>query len=267
MFQTFLAEFSAAWITFVRIPLPVFLSGDGERSDYPAIDGHPALLRIMMPAVGWMLGLIAAVPLWLLHILPSGRLTAGLAGMTVIPLMLDMMTSWSGLTALAGFADLRRRGASLEEALSASPDTINEPRSGGAMILIMSLYFLRMIFCGVLAVFAPFWFMIALTGAWLVRADLAALNVPGAFGKSWLAVPRGLGKHHWYVAAGAMLLGGFMHPVGCILAFTVSWLIVWLAKNLCLDSISGINRQAMEVFGSSTELVLMFLGILLYAAV
>ena len=69
MFQTLLAEFSAAWKSFIHFPLPSFLSGDGEDSDYSPIDGHPALLRIMLPLVGCVLGLMAAVPAWLLHLL------------------------------------------------------------------------------------------------------------------------------------------------------------------------------------------------------
>ena len=134
------------------------------------------------------------------------------------------------------------------------------------MILMLTIYLVRMIFCGVLAVFSPFWFMIALTGAWLLRAELCTLNPTGARG-DWLAVPRRLGKHHWYLGAGAMLAGGFLHPLGTILAFAVSWAGAWLSGNICLDSISGINRQALDIFGYTAELLLMFLGILLYAAV
>ena len=266
MFQTLLAEFAAAWNAFVRIPLPAFLSGDGEQSDYPLIDGHPALLRIMMPLIGFVMGLFVALPVWLLYLLPSGRMAAGFAGLLLVPLALEIMTSWSGLTALAGFFDSRRQGASMEEALSAAPGSINDSRSGGSAVLMMVLYLMRMIFCGVTAYFSPFWFIVSLTGSWLVRADLASLNAPGGFGHSWLAVPRGMGKYHWYVAAGAMLAAGFMHPVGFILAYVVAWAFAWLSKNLCLESISGINRQALDVFGYCADLVLMFLGILLYAA-
>ena len=73
MFQTLLAEFTAAWKLLVRFPLPAFLSGDGERSEYPPVDGHPALLRPMMPLIGFVLGVFAAVPLWILRLRPGGR--------------------------------------------------------------------------------------------------------------------------------------------------------------------------------------------------
>ena len=134
------------------------------------------------------------------------------------------------------------------------------------MILMMTLYLLRMIFCGVLAAFAPFWFAVALIGAWLIRAELAALCCPGG-SQAWIQVPRGLGKHHWYLAAGAMIAIGFLHPFGILLAFTVSWAVASLETMLCLDSISGITPKAYNTLGYFSELLLMFLGILFYAAV
>ena len=267
MVQTVLAEFSAAWRHFIHFPLPAFLSGDGERSAYRPIDGHPALLRIMMPLLGFVLGLFIALPLWGIGLLFPGRLISGMVGMTLVPLVLELAMSWEGLTALANFIDLRRQGVSLDDALAAAPAGIGEPRSGSSMILMMTVYLVRMIFCGVLAIFVPFWFMMTLCGAWLVRAELASLSPADGNDGLWLAVPRGLGKHHWYAAAGAMLAGGFLHPVGLLLAFAVSWAYAALAKNLCRETASGVSRQMLNIFGYGAEFVLMFLGILLYASV
>ena len=266
MFQTFLAEFAAAWKVFVRIPLPAFLLGEDDGSDLPDQDGHSALLRVMMPLVGFLLGLIAALPFWVLNLLPSGRMIAILVGCSVIPLALDMMTSWRSLLALTCFIDQRRGGASLEEALSVDPGSINDSRSGGTLIVMLTLHLAHMILCAVLACFAPFWFMTALTGAWLVRAELARLNPPGGR-NPWIGVPRGWRATHWYVAALAMLAAGFLHPLGTLLAYLSAWALAHLAKNYCLDSIGGVNRQALDVFGGAAELLLMLLGLLLYASV
>ena len=263
MFQTLLAEFSSAWKLFVHLPLPSFLSGDGEDSDYPPIDGHPALLRLMLPLLGFVLGFLAAVPAWLLLMLPSGRLIAGFYGMAVLPLVLELSASWNGLTSLADFFDRRHRGESVAEALENEAGSVDTPRSAKSMILLMVLFFLRMGFCSLLAACSPFWLMIALTGAWLVRAELAVLPMPG-FNHSWMQVPRGFGKHHWYLAGGAMVVGGFLHPLGILLAFTVSWILAMLLRNLCLESISGINPKAFNAFGYAAELVLFFLGVLFY---
>ncbi|MBO4649498.1 MAG: hypothetical protein J5806_15215 [Lentisphaeria bacterium] len=264
MFQTFLAEFAAAWNVFVRIPLPAFLLGEGDGSDLPAVDGHSALLRVMMPLVGFLLGLMAALPFWVLNLLPSGRMIAVLVGCSLIPLALDLATSWRSLLALTAFIDLRRNGASLETALGTDPGSIDDSRSGGTLIVMLTLHLAHMILCAILACFAPFWFVIALTGAWLVRAELARLNAPGSRG-SWINVPRGWRATHWYVAAFAMLAAGFLHPLGIVLAYLSAWALAHLAKNYCLDSIGGVNRQALEIFGGAAELLLMLLGLLLYA--
>ncbi|MBQ9338624.1 MAG: hypothetical protein IJS14_15140 [Lentisphaeria bacterium] len=266
MLQSFLAEFAAAWKAFVRIPLPVFLTGDGRDSDYPTVDGHPALVRVMMPLIGLVLGLFAAVPVWLGFLFPSGRLIAGIIGAALVPIFLDYADSWNGLNALSVFCDLRRQGVSLEDALSADPGSINDARTGVSLIVLMTLYLIRMIFCGVLAMCAPFWFMVSLTGAWLIRAELVTLPRAGTRSGPWLAVPRGFGKHHWYFALGAMVAAGFVHPVGVILAYAVAWAVSRLASNLCRETISGINRHAFDVFGYAGELILMLLGILLYAS-
>lgn len=263
MFQSLLAEFSSAWKSFVHLPLPAFLSGDGEDSDYAPIDGHPALLRLMFPLIGFVMGFLAAVPAWLLHLLPSGRLIAGIYGLAVLPLVLELSASWSGLTSLSDFLARRHQGESVSDALESEAGSIDSSRSARSMILLMTLFFLRMLFCALLTAFAPFWLMIALTGAWLIRAELAVLPQTGS-DHSWLRVPRGLGKHHWYLAAGAMAAGGFLHPLGILLAFTVSWALAVLLRNLSLESISGINPKSFNAFGYGSELVLFFLGILFY---
>lgn len=270
MFDTYLAEFSAAWKTFIRIPLPAFLSG-GRESDYDEIDGHSALLRPMMPLIGTHLGLLTAFPLWLLNLFFHGHFAAGLAGAAVVPLALELLNSWGGLNALTSYIELRRQGASQEEAIRTAPVPMNAPRSGASMLMLMTLYFLRMVFCGVLAYFSPVWFVIAFTCAWLVRAQLVSLNAPGGFGRAWIETPRGWEQRHWHIALAVLLVIGILHfgifhLFAALLAFGVAWAAAWYAGNLCLDAVSGVTRQALEIFGYAAEIVLLFLGVLLYAA-
>ena len=61
--------------------------------------------------------------------------------------------------------------------------------------------------------------------------------------------------------------GGFLHPLSILLAFTVSWALAVLLRNLCLESISCINPKAFNALGYASELVLLFLGILFYVGV
>lgn len=262
MLNTYLSELAAAWNLVMK---PAFFRGE-RISELDEIDGHPALLRPMLPLVGALLGGILALPLWLLLVFFKSSLVAGIAGAVVATLAVELMTSWSGLNALSSYIDLRRRGASQEEAFLTTPGSMNEPRPGASMILMMTIYILRMIFFGLLSVYAPFWFIIAFTGGYLVRADLGTLNVPGSSERAWIAVPRGMEKRHWHVALCIMIPVGIFHLPSVILAFAVSWIIAWLGKNLCLDAVSGINRQAYEVLGYAGEMVLFFLGVLLFVA-
>ena len=56
-----------------------------------------------------------------------------------------------------------------------------------------------------------------------------------------------------------------VNALGILLAFTVSWALAVLLRNLCLESISCINPKAFNALGYASELVLLFLGILFYA--
>mgnify|MGYP001836432597 CR=1 FL=1 len=63
---------------------------------------------------------------------------------------------------------------------------------------------------------------------------------------------------------GVMLIAGIFHIPATLIGFIFAGGIAWLAKQLCLDSISGINRQAVDVFGYTAEIILLFLGVLLF---
>ena len=139
MISSYIAEFSAVWKILFRMPLPSFLPDKGG-SDFPEIDSHPALMRPLMPVEGALFGLMLAFPFWVLQLFPGGKLTASIVGAIAMPLFAELLTAWSGLNALAAFIDLRRSGHSQEEALTAIPDSIDEPRAGSSMLILMILY-------------------------------------------------------------------------------------------------------------------------------
>lgn len=264
MINTFLSEFAGAWRMFIRLPLPIFLQGESNR--FSPVDGQGSWIRPLLPLLGLVLGLFIILPLWVLTLLPSGRITSSLAAAVLAPLFLEIAMGWEELNALATFFDLRRHGATQEEALLAQPQSMNTPRGASSGIILMTIYILRMIFLGVLGCFAPFWIPVTLAASWMIRAELLTLNKPGEFGTSCLKCAGGWEKRHWITGLIAMFCVGFYHPFGVLLAFGVAWLLAWVAVNLCLESISGISKQALGVFACTSELILFFLGLLLYAA-
>ena len=262
----YLAQFSATWNLFIEWKLPSFITDNNEDEQVRLIDGKPALARIMMPLIGACMGILVYLPLWGITVV-FGHVVGGIAAALLVPAAIEMATGWAGLSALTTYILLRRSGASHEEAFLAKPLSMTEPRPPVSMIGMLVLYALRMLMFGVLAsVYCSFWFIIVLTGGFLVRMHLCGMNEPGGSVEDhYYPLPdERMQKYGWWIGLIAMLIAGFFHIPATLIAFLVTGGIAWLAKQLCLDSISGINRQAVDVFGYTAEIVLMFIGILFF---
>ena len=145
--------------------------------------------------------------------------------------------------------------------------SMTEPRPPVSMIGMLTIYVLRMVMFGALgSVYCSFWFIVVLTGGYLVRMHLCGMNEPGGtVGDHYYALPdEKMQKYGWYAGLSVMLIAGIFHIPATLIGFIFAGGIAWLAKQLCLDSISGINRQAVDVFGYTAEIVLLFLGVLLF---
>lgn len=278
MNRDFLNQFFATWGIFLDKKLPELIHDpDQELPSYE--DETPELARAMTPLVGAVLGIAVYIPVWLLYRLfgpvPSA-LAAGLLG----PFLIEYLSGWHGLAALTDYIVMRRNGATQEEALLHGDDEENGGRGGGgdngeeltmlrpsSMILFLSLYLLRVGAFAALAAFdASFWIVIALTGGYLVRAELASIVERGTQ-TPLLEAPERFARWHWYTALAAMLifsLGNIWYIPCVILALGMIWLIAWYCSHLCLDTISGMTPRAVEIFGYASELVLLLLGLLLW---
>ncbi len=261
----YLAQFCGTWNLFVRWKLPALPDGD-EGECFGTIDGKPALARIMMPLVGACMGICLYLPLWGVTAV-FGHVVGGIAAALLVPAAVELATGWTGLSALSAYIQLRRGGASHEEAFLAKPFSMTEPRPPVAMIGMLIIYALRMLMFGVLAsVHCSFWFIIVLTGGFLVRMHLCGMNRPGeSVEDHYYALPdEKMQKYGWWIGFLVMLIAGIFHIPATLLGFLIAGGVAWLAKQLCLDSISGINRQAVNVFGYTAEIVLLFAGVLFF---
>ena len=262
---SYLAQFCGTWNLFVRWKLTVPAVGDREeRSRFPG--GKPALARIMMPLVGACMGICLYLPLWGITAV-FGHIVGGIAAALLAPAAIELATSWRGLSALATYIQLRRAGVDHDEAFLAKPLSMTDPRPPVAMIGMLIIYALRMLMFGVLgSVSCSFWFIIVLTGGFLVRMHLCGMNRPGeSMDDHWYALPdEKMQKYGWWIGLGAMVIAGIFHIPAALLGFLIAGGIAWLAKQLCLETISGINRQAMDVFGYTAEIILLFAGVLFF---
>lgn len=261
-FNMLLSQFAAAWDLFFRVPLPAFFRKNME--DWETIDGQGALLVPMLPIVGAVAGLLLYIPLTL--ICGLGRpAAAGILGATIAPLLVEILTGGKDMRSLSLFFERRRKGMDVEEALTTPGKNISISIHP---FLLLTLYVLRMILFGVLAYFhASFWFILVFAGAFYVKAELCLVNIPGEFGrKSLLTVPEGMKKYHTYIFLVISILAGlFVNIPFTVIGFLIALLAAFLAKGACLESLSGINKFAVRVFGYASEYVLLFTGVLLYA--
>lgn len=261
----YIRQFSETWNIFVDMKLPAFLraAGPGEDQDdsYSETSAPPPLAKLMTPLVGTFLGLCIYVPAWAM-IKIFGVSAGGIATGVLAPLFLEMATGWAGLNALSSYINMRRRGATQDEALAAEPESIDEVKAPPSMIVMMSVYILKAGMFGILAaVSSPSWVIVALTGAYLVRAELASLKRPGE-DESMFPTEDKLQRYHWHIAFVMMVIFGVASIPGALAAFALAWVMAWFSTNLCLGSVSGITPTAMNVFGSAAEIILLFFGVL-----
>ena len=264
--SAYLAQFAETWNLFIKWRLPAFLDDDNEDTRFGLIDGKPALARIMMPLVGALAGVCLYLPFWGMSLV-FGHVAGGIAAAVLAPAAIEFATGWRGLSALTAYFQLRRAGASHEEAFLARPQSMTEPRPPVSMIGMLVIYALRMLMFGVLAsVYCSFWFIIVLTGGYLVRMHLCGMNEPGGSVEDhWYPLPdERMQKYGWWIGFVVMLIAGVFHIPAALTGFLFAGCMAWLAKQLCLDSISGINRQAVDVFGYMAEIILLFVGVLLF---
>ena len=260
-------QLAAAWDVFFTRKLPSFLYG--EKGEVETIDGKPAQALMLLPLVGGLVGFFLGLPIWLVGL--SGRpVAAALLGGVVIPLIVELLTNGRDGKALSLFLEARRKGKTVEEALTPEKTTKTGDIAGATpgFLLKFSLYFIRMLMFGILAYFqAWFWYIVIFCCSFFLRAELSTLSEPGAFGKStFLPFPYETRKYHIYIALVISVLAGLFREIPfTLIGFGITALLTWLAKGVCLDTISGINKFAIRVFAYGIEIVMLFLGVLFYA--
>lgn len=259
-------QFAATWDIFMEKKLPS-ISHSRHKQPSGDSDGEtPEFARPMTPLVGALAGIMVFLPGWILFRI-FGNIPAGIAVGVLGPLFLEYLTGWNGLKALSSYINMRQKGCSQEEAILGQTDSsenTSQPQTSTATFL--TIYVMRMAMFGALAYCgASFWIVVALTGGYLVRAELSSVVMPNTE-SPLLDAPEKMKKWHWYIAMGIVLLFSLLpltHMAMALTAIGICWIISWYCSNLCLETISGITPRAVEIFGYATEIVLFVLGILL----
>lgn len=260
-FRDYWTQFAAAWRFFV----PRRTGGEYDPADHPQRN-LPPLMRPMTPLAGTLLGLCAALPVFLISF--SGRIPAALAGGLLAPLIPEILTRGKGLLALAGYVDSRRSGTPQEEALSGGNGfTARKPFALFPPAFILYL-FRASTFAALCAFSREFWIVVSLTGGYLVRAELSTLRSGG--GTEIFPADSRIRNIHWWTGFCAMLAAMLMvspNPVPMLPAIALVWLIGTYGVHLCAGCMEDPGENPLHIFGYASELALLLLGVLLYARV
>lgn len=248
------SQFAATWNYFSVRALP----GSLFRTEYTD-DNPPPLIRVLTPLVGFVMGLAVAVPVFLISLF--GRVPAAVAGGLLAPLALEFLTAHTGLDALTRYIEARRSGIPQDEAL---PGNTDAPEISNLTKIV--LFLLRAALFFVLFRFgAGFWIVIALTGGYLVRAEMATVRTSS--GIEFFPTENRFRSMHWAVGFCAMFAASLFftwNPLPLLCAFGLSWLTGSYAAHLCAESPDGCALNAMCVFGYASELALLLLGAFIY---
>ncbi len=253
-----LQQFAAVWNYYSPVNLPGTLFETPYTDDNP-----PPMMRPLLPVFGAVLALCVIIPVFLLGLF--GRPAAAIAGGLLAPLLLEYLTGWAGLNALTDYIEARRNGVSQEEALPGF--TEEDSSANNSLFTKITVYLLRAaMFAALCWAGAAGWIAVALAGAGLVRAEMSTGRT--ADGSEFFKTPADARNRHWLTGGIIFLLfaiTGSWNILPAATAFAAVWGIGTYAVHLCAETPDGATDNAMNIFGYATELILLFLGVLIFA--
>ena len=209
----------------------------------------------MTPLVGFALGLCLVVPLFVIGVF--GLIPKVIAAGVLAPVFLEYLTDWKGIPSLAAYIEARRNGAGQDEALSDQvPEGLIHQDSVSPVILLFIYVFRGAMFAALIYCGADFWLIAAMTGAYLIRAELTSVR-EGDTGLEYFPVDVKSKKADWYIGGTIVLifsLGSLSHFLGGIAALGVCYGLSWYFCQLCISTRQGMTRKALDVFGCASEL-------------
>ena len=256
MKQKYLQAFSWLWNYFFRVPIP-FL---------PAVDAKyiPQLARPMFPATGAAAGFVIYF-IYLLLRYVCGNTAAILFFALTGALLLDMARKFRGFKLFCTWCNLRIQGQTPVDALDLSENTNWKEKELTEQLLPFTIYLFRGILFAILAWnYAAVWIIFALTGSFLVMAELATLQDERTWNEL-VPAPDGCTMQHWFIAGGILLVTGILtiHPGSAVATFLIAWALTKYAKSMH-DNLDGvITFKQLDYWGYFTEMILLLAGALL----
>ena len=261
--SSFLRIFRTAWQRFFRIPAP-----DARTKKRLS----PADLSLVVPVTP-LAGAAAGLLIWIALVLAerlAGPTASAILGAAVIPPVLEYVSGERGIRALFAFLRMREQGYSPMEILSAGLD---EEDGSGPLILpeklllpAVLLLFRSCLYAVICLRSGGIWFLFTWTGVFLLFAELSLLP-DRTTGRIPFPVRENGRNLHIFCAAGVFLIAGLAvrDLLAAGIGFFASWGLAYGASVLQRRADGRTDRALTALYGLGAEILLLFLGILLYA--
>ncbi|MBR2425140.1 MAG: hypothetical protein IKB16_00200 [Lentisphaeria bacterium] len=256
MKQKYLNAFSWVWNYFFRFKLP----------GLPAVDPRyiPPFARVIFPLVGTAAGAMVYFACLLIRYV-IGNTAAILFFVFTGVFLLDMLRKFRGFKLFCTWCNRRFHGSSPEDALDFTQPESWKEKDLPEQLLPFTIYIFRGVLFGLLAWHhAAVWSVFALTGSFLVMAELASLRDERTWNEL-IPVPEGFAMYHWFAAGLALLVFGVFtgHPGGAVATFLIAWGMTKYGRYLHERLDDLITIKQLEYWGYFTEMCLLLAGALL----
>lgn len=259
MTSSFFNIFRYAWLRFFRFP-----SGQTTRK---LSRDELSLVIPVTPLVGAVAGFLIWAVLTAAQRI-AGRTAAAILGATVIPPVLEYVTGEQGVRSLFGFLRQREQGSEPMQILRTGLDEEAEVLILPKKLLVPSvlLLFRSCLYAVLCLQHGGVWFLFTWTGVFLLFAELSL--IPSRItGYVSCPVRKNRQNFHVFCAAGIFLIAGLASRelLFAGIGFFASWGLARGAAVLQGWAGGKIDRAVMALYGSGAEILLLFLGVLLFA--
>ncbi|MBO4490481.1 MAG: hypothetical protein J5944_03865 [Lentisphaeria bacterium] len=261
--SSFFHIFRVAWQRFFRFPAP-----DGRTQKRLSTED----LSLVVPVTP-LAGAAAGLLIWIVLVLAgriAGHTAAALLAAAVIPPVLEYASGERGIRALFAFLRMREQGYSPMEILASGLDGEDEP---GPLILpekvllpAVLLLFRSCLYAVICLRSGGLWFLFTWTGVFLLFAELSLLP-DRSTGRIPFPIRENGRNLHIFCAAGVFLIAGLAvrDLLGAGIGFFAAWGLAHGAAVLQRRTGGRTDRALTALYGLGAEILLLFLGILLYA--
>jgi len=259
MTGSFFKIFQSAWYRFFRFP-------GGRTAPVLSRDEHSFVVPVT-PLAGAAAGLLIWAALAVAQRI-AGRTAAAILGAAVIPPVLEYATGELGIRAFFGFLRRREQGYEpmqiLRSGLDDAPGALILPEK--LLVPAVLILFRSCLYAVICLQSGGAWFLFTWTGVFLLLAELSLM--PDRHTGCVSCPVRKDGRNlHVLCAAGIFLIAGLAlrEPMTAGIGFFASWGLARGAAVLQDRAGGEIDRAVMALYGAGAEILLLFLGVLLFA--